>query len=105
MEPEFFCKPGEDMEWFEYAISAGTGCCPPASGRKGWCLRDHKPDPIIKSHHRLLGVPFPGRANWGIANRTDFDLKQHRSQQQNMEYIDPVTNERFIPYGGALPGR
>ena len=104
MELEFFCRPGEDMEWFEY----WRGFC------RDWLLslgikeenlrlRDHKPEEL--SHYSKATTdfeflfPFGWGELWGIADRTDFDLKQHQEHSgENMEYIDPVTNERFIPY-------
>lgn len=104
MELEFFCKPGEDMEWFTY----WRGFC------RDWLLklgmkeqslrlRDHKPEEL--SHYSTATTdfefkfPFGWGELWGIADRTDFDLKAHqRVSGENMEYIDPVTNERFVPY-------
>ena len=104
MEMEFFCKPGEDLEWFEY----WRGFC------RKWLLdlgmqedrlrlRDHKPEEL--SHYSKATTdfeylfPFGWGELWGIADRTDFDLKAHQQTSgENMEYIDPVTNERYIPY-------
>ena len=43
--------------------------------------------------------PFGWGELWGVADRTDYDLKQHQEHSgQPMEYIDPVTNERYLPY-------
>ena len=104
MEMEFFCKPGEDMQWFEY----WRGFC------RDWLLslgikednlrlRDHKAEEL--SHYSTattdfeLQFPFGWGELWGIADRTDFDLKAHEATSgESMEYIDPLTNERFIPY-------
>ena len=104
MELEFFCAPGSDEEWFTY----WRGFC------RDWLLslgikednlrlRDHKPEEL--SHYSKATTdfeflfPFGWGELWGIANRTDFDLKQHQEHSgENMEYIDPVTNERFLPY-------
>ena len=104
MEMEFFCKPGEDLEWFDY----WRGFC------RDWLLslgikeenlrmRDHKAEEL--SHYSKATTdfeflfPFGWGELWGIADRTDFDLKAHQATSgENMEYIDPVTNERFIPY-------
>lgn len=104
MEMEFFCKPGEDLEWFSY----WRGFC------RDWLLslgmkeenlrlRDHKKEEL--SHYSKATTdfeflfPFGWGELWGIADRTDFDLKAHESTSgESMEYIDPVTNERFIPY-------
>ena len=104
MEMEFFCKPGEDMQWFEY----WRGFC------RDWLLslgikednlrlRDHKAEEL--SHYSKATTdfeflfPFGWGELWGIADRTDFDLKAHEATSgESMEYIDPLTNERFIPY-------
>lgn len=104
MELEFFCKAGEDMEWFYY----WKDFC------KNWLLslnmtesniklRDHSEDEL--SHYSLAttdieySFPFGWGELWGIANRTDFDLKQHAEHSgENFFYHDPVTNEQFIPY-------
>ena len=104
MEMEFFCKPGEDMQWFEY----WRGYC------RDWLLslgikednlrlRDHKAEEL--SHYSKATTdfeflfPFGWGELWGIADRTDFDLKAHETTSgESMEYIDPITNERFIPY-------
>ena len=104
MEMEFFCKPGEDMEWFEYwrtfcrdwLINLGIK-------EDSLRMRDHKADEL--SHYSKATTdfeflfPFGWGELWGVANRTDFDLKAHQTTSgENMEYIDPITNERFIPY-------
>ena len=66
-------------------------------------LRDHKPEEL--SHYSKattdfeFSFPFGWGELWGIADRTDFDLKAHqRVSGESMEYIDPVTNERYVPY-------
>ncbi|NLO85021.1 MAG: glycine--tRNA ligase [Clostridiales bacterium] len=104
MELEFFCKPGEDLMWFDYWRTYcrdwlyNLGIAPEALR-----LRDHKPEEL--SHYSKATTdfeflfPFGWGELWGIADRTDFDLKAHQKQSgENMEYIDPVTNERYIPY-------
>ncbi|MDD4081240.1 MAG: glycine--tRNA ligase [Eubacteriales bacterium] len=104
MELEFFCKPGEDMQWFEYwrafcrdwLLSLGIK-------EENLRLRDHKPEEL--SHYSVATTdfefrfPFGWGELWGIADRTDFDLRSHQEHSgENMEYIDPITNERFLPY-------
>lgn len=104
MELEFFCKPGTDLEWFSY----WKDFC------KNWLLnlgikesnlklRDHEKEEL--SHYSNATTdfeflfPFGWGELWGIADRTDFDLKAHaRVSGENMEYIDPETNEKYIPY-------
>ena len=104
MELEFFCKPGEDLEWFQYWRSF----C------KNWLLslglkeeklrlRDHEPEKLAFYSKATTDFeylfPFGWGELWGIADRTDYDLKQHMEHSgKSMEYLDPVTNERYIPY-------
>jgi len=104
MELEFFCKPGEDLEWFAYwrafcrdwLYSLGMK-------EESLRLRDHKPEEL--SHYSKATTdfeflfPFGWGELWGIADRTDFDLNAHaKVSGENLEYIDPVTNERYVPY-------
>ncbi len=104
MELEFFCRPGEDLEWFSYwrafcrewLISLGMK-------DEHLRLRDHKAEEL--SHYSKATTdfeylfPFGWGELWGIADRTDFDLKQHQENSgENLEYIDPLTNERFLPF-------
>ena len=104
MELEFFCKPGTDMEWFGYwkefcknwILSLGIK-------EENLRLRDHSPEEL--SHYSNATTdfeflfPFGWGELWGIADRTDFDLTAHANHSgESMEYLDPVTNERYIPY-------
>ncbi len=104
MELEFFCKPGTDLEWFAYwkdycanwLYSLGIS-------KDNLRLRDHDPEEL--SHYSNATTdfefmfPFGWGELWGIADRTDFDLTQHQNVSgENMEYTDPYTNEKYIPY-------
>ncbi len=104
MELEFFCKPGEDLEWFKYwkdycknfLLSLGIK-------EENIKLRDHSPEELSHYSNATTDIeflfPFGWGELWGIADRTDFDLKQHSAHSgEKLEYIDPVTNERYIPY-------
>ena len=104
MELEFFCAPGEDLQWFNYwkqfchnwLLSLGIE---PQNIR----LRDHDPDELSHYSNATTDIeylfPFGWGELWGIADRTDFDLKQHMQHSGvNMEYTDPVTNEKYLPY-------
>ena len=104
MELEFFCKPGTDMEWFEY----WRGFC------KNWLLslgmkeenlrlRDHSPEELSFYSKGTTDIeflfPFGWGELWGIADRTDYDLKQHAEYSgEDFTYVDQETGERFIPY-------
>jgi len=104
MELEFFCKPGEDLEWFNYwkefcknwLLSLGIK-------KENLRLRDHSPEEL--SHYSKATTdfeflfPFGWGELWGIADRTDYDLRQHAEHSgENFNYLDPVTNEQYIPY-------
>jgi glycyl-tRNA synthetase len=104
MELEFFCKPGTDLDWFAYwknyckDFLLGLGI-----KQKHLKLRDH--DAKELSHYSNATTdfeyefPFGWGELWGIADRTDFDLKAHSEKSgKALEYFDPVTNEKYIPY-------
>ena len=66
-------------------------------------FRDHSPEELSHYSNATTDIefvfPFGWGELWGIADRTDFDLKQHQEHSgESMEYIDQVTNERYIPY-------
>ena len=104
MELEFFCKPGTDLEWFEY----WRGFC------RDWLyslgikeenlrLRDHDPEELCFYSKATTDFeylfPFGWGELWGIADRTDYDLTQHiNTSGKSLDYFDPETNERYIPY-------
>ncbi len=104
MELEFFCKPGTDLEWFEYwrnfckqwLLSLGIK-------EESLRLRDHSPEELAFYSKATTDFeylfPFGWGELWGVADRTDYDLKQHADHSgENMEYLDPTTNEKYIPY-------
>ena len=104
MELEFFCKPGEDMEWFNYWVDFCRKWLL-SLGLKEENLRMRAHDPEELSHYSKATTdfeflfPFGWGELWGVADRTDFDLKQHAQHSgENFEYQDPVTNEKYIPY-------
>jgi glycyl-tRNA synthetase len=104
MELEFFCKPGEDMEWFNYWVDFCRKWLL-SLGIKEENLRMRAHDPEELSHYSKATTdfeflfPFGWGELWGVADRTDFDLKQHAQHSgENFEYQDPVTNEKYIPY-------
>ena len=104
MELEFFCKPGEDLEWFEYwrsfcrdwLLSLGMKA-------ENLRLRDHEKDKLAFYSKATTDFeylfPFGWGELWGVADRTDYDLSQHAGHSgKSMEYMDPVTNEKYTPY-------
>ena len=104
MELEFFCKPGTDLEWFEYWKQYSIDFLASLGMRmENIRVRDHAKEEL--SHYSKATsdleylFPFGWGELWGIADRTDFDLTQHQNHSgQDMSYLDPETNERYVPY-------
>jgi glycyl-tRNA synthetase len=105
MEMEFFTKPGTDEEWHEYWIEQRFQWYTDLGVRaENLRLREHDPDELSHYSKRTVDIEyaFPF-TDWGelegIANRTDFDLKQHeRFSGADLTYFDQETNERYHPY-------
>ncbi|MEG0770768.1 MAG: glycine--tRNA ligase, partial [Clostridia bacterium] len=104
MELEFFCKPGTDLEWFsywrnyckEFLINLGINS-------ENMRLRDHEAKELSHYSKATTDIeflfPFGWGELWGIADRTDFDLKAHMDASgKPLDYFDPETNERYVPY-------
>ena len=104
MELEFFCKPGTELEWFEhykeycknFLISLGIK-------EENIRLRNHSKEELCFYSNATTDIeykfPFGWGELWGIASRTDYDLTQHQKfSGVNMNYLDPETNEKYIPY-------
>ena len=104
MELEFFCAPGEDMKWFEYWRSYCYDFLKSLGmSEEHMRLRDHAKEELSHYSRATTDIeylfPFGWGELWGIADRTDFDLRSHQEfSGQDMTYQDPVTNEKFIPY-------
>ncbi|MED4074106.1 glycine--tRNA ligase [Priestia endophytica] len=104
MELEFFCKPGEELEWFDYwKEQCHTWLKALNLTDENIRLRDHSEDEL--SHYSNATTdfeykfPFGWGELWGVASRTDYDLKQHAEHSgEDFQYIDQETNERYIPY-------
>lgn len=104
MELEFFCKPGTDLEWFDF----WRGYC------RDWLLnlgmkeenlrlRDHDKDELCFYSKATTDFeflfPFGWGELWGVADRTDYDLTQHSEHSgEEMVYFDQETGEKYIPY-------
>ena len=104
MELEFFCKPGTDLEWFEYwrrfckkwLLNLGIK-------EENIRLRDHEKDELIFYSKATTDIeflfPFGWGELWGIADRTDYDLSKHiEHSRQDLSYQDTENNEKYIPY-------
>ena len=104
MELEFFCKPGTDLEWFEYwRAYCRKWLLDLGINEEHLRLRDHDKDELCFYSKATTDFeflfPFGWGELWGIADRTDYDLTQHSEHSgQPMDYFDPETNEKYIPY-------
>ncbi|WP_144696722.1 glycine--tRNA ligase [Fictibacillus phosphorivorans] len=104
MELEFFCKPGSEIEWFNYwKDTAENWLKSLGMTSENLRLRDHNEDEL--SHYSNATTdfeykfPFGWGELWGVASRTDFDLKRHMEfSGEDFNYIDQETNERYVPY-------
>ena len=104
MELEFFCKPGEDLKWYEYwkdycykfVVQLGVD-------ENNLRLREHSPEELCFYSKGTCDIeykfPFGWGELWGVADRTDYDLTQHsKCSGVNLDYIDPSDNTRYVPY-------
>ncbi len=104
MELEFFCKPGTEIEWFNYWKSFCTNWLLSLNIRESnIVLRDHDPAELAHYSNATTDIeymfPFGKGELWGIASRTDFDLKAHQNHSgESLEYFDAATNEKYVPY-------
>src|SRR5215210_146064 len=105
MEMEFFVEPGTDEAWHEYWIEERWNWYTDL-GLKEENLRryEHPKEKLSHYSKRTVDLEYDyASVGWseleGIANRTDFDLKQHaKFSGENLEYFDQTTGERYIPY-------
>lgn len=104
MELEFFCEPGKDLEWFSYwkefchqwLLKLGMT-------KDNIKLRDHAKEELSHYSNATTDIeykfPFGWGELWGIADRTDFDLKAHMEHSKDdLSYFDPTSNEKYVPY-------
>lgn len=106
MELEFFCKPGTDLEWFQYYCDACVGFLHDLGIKdENLRLRAHDSEELAHYSNGTSDIeynfadPIGWGELWGIADRTDFDLKSHQEvSKQSLEYFDQEANEKYIPY-------
>ncbi|MGI6176964.1 MAG: glycine--tRNA ligase [Eubacterium sp.] len=104
MELEFFCKPGDDLKWFDYWRSFCEKFLKSLGMKEeNMRLRDHEKAELSHYSKATTDIeylfPFGWGELWGIADRTDFDLSKHQEfSGQDMSYLDPETSERYIPF-------
>ena len=104
MELEFFCKPGTELDWFEYWKNFCVNWLKQLGLKEeNMRIRDHEKEKLSHYSNATSDIefvfPFGWGELWGIASRTDFDLSAHqRVSGENLEYFDQQTNEKYIPY-------
>ena len=104
MELEFFCKPGTEIDWFQYwrkycfdfLVSLGVK-------ENKLRYRDHDPKELAFYSNATTDIefkfPWGFGELWGIASRTDYDLKAHQTHSgEALDYLDPTDNSKYIPY-------
>jgi len=105
MEMEYFCKPGTDEEWHEHWLQERMGWFKRIGVREeNLRLRPHEKDELSHYSKATYDIEYHFDAlGWseleGIANRTDFDLKQHAQHSgKALSYFDEESNEHIVPY-------
>lgn len=104
MELEFFCKPGSELEWFDYwkdfchqwLLDMGLK-------DENLRLRDHEQEELSHYSNATTDLeflfPFGWGELWGVASRTNFDLNAHQNASgKDLTYFDQDTNEHYIPF-------
>jgi glycyl-tRNA synthetase len=105
MEIEYFVEPGKDLE----AHATWKNDCKKflletlKISEDNLKFRDHEEDELSHYSNATTDIefkfPFGWGELWGIADRTDFDLKAHmKHSKQDMSYFDPINNKKYIPY-------
>jgi len=104
MELEFFCKPETELEWFDFwRAFAKQFLIDLGISEKNLKLYDHPKAKLSFYSNATTDVlyryPWGFDELWGIASRTDYDLKQHQEySKESLEYFDPETEQKYIPY-------
>jgi glycyl-tRNA synthetase len=104
MEIEFFVKPGTDEEWYRKWVDERFSWYVKFGIKKeNLKKREHAKDELAHYAKACTDIEYQFPFGWseleGIANRTDFDLKQHmKLSGQNLEYFDDETKEKYVPY-------
>lgn len=104
MELEFFCKPGEDLHWYGYWKETCFNWLTALNVKEDHLrIREHDQEELSHYSNGTSDIeylfPWGFDEIWGIADRTNYDLTQHMKHSgESMEYLDPLTNERYVPY-------
>jgi glycyl-tRNA synthetase len=104
MELEYFVKPGTELDWFDYWKTYCMDWLVNLGLRKDdLAFDDHSPEALSHYSNATTDIkyrfPWGFDELWGIASRTDFDLKAHQTHSgEDLTYLDPESNERYLPY-------
>ncbi|MBU4376495.1 MAG: glycine--tRNA ligase [Candidatus Omnitrophica bacterium] len=104
MEIEFFVKPGTDETWYEKWVNERFSWYTSLGINKdNLRKRQHEKSELAHYAKACTDIEYKFPFGWseleGIANRTDFDLKQHMNLSgKDLQYFDEETKERYIPY-------
>ena len=104
MELEFFCKPDTDLEWHAFwKANCLKFLNDLGLGGENLRYRDHSKEELSFYSKATTDIeylyPMGWGELWGIADRTDYDLSVHMDHAKtDLRYLDPVTNEKYIPY-------
>lgn len=105
MEIEFFTKPDQDLEYFNYWKKECLDFVERIGLKKDYLrYRDHEPNELAFYSKATTDIEyyFPS-LGWGelmgIASRTNYDLSRHMEySKEDLTYLDPETNQRYIPH-------
>ena len=104
MELEFFCKPGTDLEWFNFwKKTCLTFLKDIGINEDNLRYRDHEKEELSFYSAATTDIeyyyPMGWGELWGVADRTNYDLSTHiEHSKTDLSYLDPETNEKYIPY-------
>ena len=104
LEIEYFCKPGTQKNWFEYWLEFCTNWLYSLGiQKKNLRHRKHEKNELSFYSDNVIDIeynfPFDWGELWGIASRTDYDLKQHsKYSKKNLNYFDSESNTSYLPY-------
>lgn len=104
MELEYFVKPGSDGQWFDFWVKERFAWYEKLGINKSRLkLREHDREELAHYARGCFDINYLFPMGWaeleGIANRGDFDLRQHASHSgKSLDYYDDASGERYIPY-------
>ncbi|CDR30606.1 Glycine--tRNA ligase [Acholeplasma oculi] len=104
MELEFFCKPGTELEWFDFWLNYMQSFLTNLGIKKEYLRAEpHAKEALSHYSNATTDIefkyPWGFDELWGLASRTSFDLTQHMNlSKEDLTYLDPETNERYVPY-------